>query len=132
MKRRSRGRSGATRRSLCVPPESWCSPGSAAVTSGFAPSATAALFRNGKSGLRQDEKPLEDGGAPRLATLSFGSPDQPAVQAKLHIPGCKIEKEIGRGGFGAVYRARRADGSVVAVKVMLSRVDADDAVIEKF
>ena len=33
---------------------------------------------------------------------------------------------------GAVYRARRADDSVVAVKDMLSRVDADDAAIEKF
>ena len=30
------------------------------------------------------------------------------------------------------YRARRADGSIVAVKVMLSRVDADDEAIAKF
>ena len=51
---------------------------------------------------------------------------------KLRIPGFKIEAEIGRGGFGAVYRARRADSSVVAVKVMLSRVDADDEAIAKF
>ena len=69
----------------------------------------------------------------QLARLIFGSPDQAAGKPKLQIPGCKIEAEIGRGGFGAVYRARRADdGKIVAVKVMLSRVDADDAAIEKF
>jgi pSer/pThr/pTyr-binding forkhead associated (FHA) protein len=69
----------------------------------------------------------------QLARLIFGSPDQVAGKSKLQIPGCKIEAEIGRGGFGAVYRARRADGGkIVAIKVMLSRVDADDAAIEKF
>jgi len=67
----------------------------------------------------------------QLAKLIFGAPDQ-AAKPKLQIPGCKIEAEVGRGGFGAVYRARRADGSVVAVKVMLSRVDTDDEAIEKF
>lgn len=67
----------------------------------------------------------------QLAKLIFGAPDR-AAKPKLQIPGCKIEAEVGRGGFGAVYRARRADGSVVAVKVMLSRVDADDEAIEMF
>ena len=67
----------------------------------------------------------------QLARLIFGSPDR-VVKPKLEIPGCKIEAEIGRGGFGAVYRARRADGSIVAVKIMLSRVDADDEAIAKF
>ncbi|MFZ3374269.1 MAG: FHA domain-containing serine/threonine-protein kinase [Chthoniobacterales bacterium] len=69
----------------------------------------------------------------QLARLIFGSPDQGAQKPKLEIPGCKIEAEIGRGGFGAVYRARRTgDGKIVAIKVMLSRVDADDAAVEKF
>jgi pSer/pThr/pTyr-binding forkhead associated (FHA) protein len=67
----------------------------------------------------------------QLARLIFGASNQGA-KPKLEIPGCKIEEEIGRGGFGAVYRARRAGGTVVAVKVMLSQVDADDAAIEKF
>ena len=67
----------------------------------------------------------------QLARLIFGAPDQTA-KPKLQIPGCKIEAEVGRGGFGAVYRARRADGTVVAVKVMLSRVDADDEAVAKF
>jgi eukaryotic-like serine/threonine-protein kinase len=69
----------------------------------------------------------------QLAGLIFGSPAQASGKPKLQIPGCKIEAEIGRGGFGAVYRARRAhDGKMVAIKVMLSRVDADDGDIEKF
>jgi pSer/pThr/pTyr-binding forkhead associated (FHA) protein len=69
----------------------------------------------------------------QLARLIFGSPHQAAGKPKLQIPGCNIEAEIGRGGFGAVYRARRADdGKLLAVKVMLSRVDADDEAIEKF
>lgn len=67
----------------------------------------------------------------QLAKLLFGSPDQAAIP-KLHIPRCKIEAEIGRGGFGAVYRARRTNGSLVAVKVMISRVDADDDAIARF
>ena len=67
----------------------------------------------------------------KLARLIFGSPDQVA-KPKLRIPGYKIEQEIGRGGFGAVYRARHSDGRIVAIKVMLSRVDADDDAIEKF
>lgn len=67
----------------------------------------------------------------QLAKLVFGSPDQ-AAKPKLQIPGYKIEEEVGRGGFGAVYRARRADGTIVAVKVMLARVDADDEAIAKF
>lgn len=67
----------------------------------------------------------------QLARILFASPENEAP--KLEIPSCKIEAEIGRGGFGAVYRARRiADGKTVAVKVMLSRVDADDEAIEKF
>lgn len=67
----------------------------------------------------------------QLACILFAAPENEAP--KLEIPGCKIEAEIGRGGFGAVYRARRiADGKTVAVKVMLSRVDADDEAIEKF
>ena len=66
----------------------------------------------------------------QLARLIFGSPDQ---APKLEIPDWKIEVEIGRGGFGAVYRARRTDdGKIIAVKVMLSRVDANDEAIEKF
>jgi hypothetical protein len=39
------------------------------------------------------------------------------------IPGYELRQELGRGGMGAVYLARRKkDGASVAVKVMLSKV----------
>jgi pSer/pThr/pTyr-binding forkhead associated (FHA) protein len=41
---------------------------------------------------------------------------------RLNIPGYEIEKELGRGGFGVVFRARRiADGVPVAIKVLHDR-----------
>ena len=53
----------------------------------------------------------------QLARLIFGSPENPDGKPKLKIPGYTMDAEIGRGGFGAVYRARRtSDGGVVAVK----------------
>lgn len=68
-----------------------------------------------------------------LARLIFGEPGKAADKSKLRIPGYSIREEIGRGGFGAVYRAGRDIGqSVVAIKVMLARVDADDNAVDKF
>lgn len=52
---------------------------------------------------------------------------------RLDVPGYQIEKELGRGGFGVVFRARRiADGVTVAIKVMLPRVAVPPVEIEKF
>jgi pSer/pThr/pTyr-binding forkhead associated (FHA) protein len=52
---------------------------------------------------------------------------------RLDIPGYEIEKELGRGGFGVVFRARRLSDSVpVAIKVMLPRVAVPPLEIEKF
>lgn len=68
-----------------------------------------------------------------LARLVFGDPKKADANAKLHIPGYIVQHEIGRGGFGAVYRAlRRTDGAPVAIKVMLPRVDSDDGALQKF
>ncbi len=51
----------------------------------------------------------------------------------LDIPGYVIEKELGRGGFGVVFRARRhADGVPVAIKVLLPRVAVKPVEMEKF
>jgi pSer/pThr/pTyr-binding forkhead associated (FHA) protein len=52
---------------------------------------------------------------------------------RLNIPGYEIEKELGRGGFGVVFRARRiADGVPVAIKVLLPRVAVKPVEVEKF
>jgi eukaryotic-like serine/threonine-protein kinase len=51
----------------------------------------------------------------------------------LEIPDYSIEKELGRGGFGAVYRARRdSDGARFAIKVMLSQTEATEQDVERF
>jgi len=51
----------------------------------------------------------------------------------LQIPGYSVETELGRGGFGAVYQARRkTDGAQVAIKVMLSQTDATEEDVLKF
>lgn len=65
-----------------------------------------------------------------LWALVFGGKNNPGL---LKIPGFTIEKELGRGGFGAVYRARREkDGVRVAIKVMLSQADATEDAVLKF
>jgi hypothetical protein len=66
----------------------------------------------------------------QLFDLIFGDK---AKGGLLEIPGYKIEKEIGRGGFGAVYRAKREkDGYPVAIKVMLSQTEASEDAVLRF
>jgi len=66
----------------------------------------------------------------QLFQLIFGEGKN---ESGLKIPGYSVEKELGRGGFGAVYQARREkDGVRVAVKVMLSQTDATEQDVAKF
>ena len=64
-----------------------------------------------------------------LRQLIFGQPGHAAFQLENYA----VERELGRGGCGAVYFARTArGGSPVAVKIMLSRAQADARAIEQF
>ena len=72
-----------------------------------------------------------------MARLIFeiNAADSPEARhiVEQQVGGYIIEKELGRGGFGAVYRARRAkDQQRVAVKVMLPRAAVDQTSIDKF
>ena len=64
-----------------------------------------------------------------LQRLIFGQPGEAMFQMKDYA----IERELGRGGCGAVYLARPAKGgNKVAVKIMLSRAQADTRAVEQF
>lgn len=64
-----------------------------------------------------------------MRRLIFGQPGEAAFQLENYA----IERELGRGGCGAVYLARTAKGGTpVAVKIMLSRAQADAKSIEQF
>jgi eukaryotic-like serine/threonine-protein kinase len=93
--------------------------------------------------IRQQQKPVGAPPLPPSPGLDELTPQQLAdlllkaakkgKAPRLDITGYVIEKELGRGGFGAVFRARRgSDGAVVAIKVLLPRVAVQPAEIEKF
>ncbi len=66
----------------------------------------------------------------QLFHLVFGGANDTGL---LDIPGFVAEKELGRGGFGAVYQARRKkDNAKVAIKVMLSQAEATEEAVQRF
>jgi len=72
-----------------------------------------------------------------MARLIFdlNAADSPEARqiVEQQVGGYIIEKELGRGGFGAVYRARRTtDQQRVAVKVMLPRAAVDQTSVDRF
>ncbi len=72
-----------------------------------------------------------------LARLIFevNAPKQKKAERFIEqqIGGYIVEKELGRGGFGAAYLARRMkDNKRIALKVMLSQVAVDKSNLEQF
>jgi serine/threonine protein kinase len=64
-----------------------------------------------------------------LQQLIFGKPEQELFR----LADYSIQRELGRGGCGAVYLATpKRGGSPVAVKLMLSRAQAESRAIEQF
>ena len=69
----------------------------------------------------------------QLAALLFQVKKAGGGKPLLQLPGYRVEKEIGRGGFGAVYRAvREKDNTRVAIKVLLPRAVAQKKAVEEF
>jgi len=64
-----------------------------------------------------------------MRQLIFGSPDK----AVFTLADYTVQRELGRGGCGAVYLATpKSGGELVAVKLMLSRAQAEPRAIEHF
>lgn len=83
------------------------------------PRVEAALSEGDLSGLSPEA----------MRRLIFGNPGEAVLQLENYA----VERELGRGGCGAVYFARTAKGGTpVAVKIMLSRAQADAKSIEQF
>lgn len=52
---------------------------------------------------------------------------------QVHRKRYKLEKRLGAGGFGSVYRARSADGKLVAIKIIdMSDIEDADHLVESF
>jgi len=73
------------------------------------------------------EKPLYDSGRGAVLSALLDESDDDPMVGKV-LGSYRIEREIGRGGMGAVYEAVRADGEFrlrVALKVVKRGVDTD-------
>lgn len=66
----------------------------------------------------------KSGDASEMATTS--------VVEGIEIPGYEVLEKVGSGGMASVYRARRQDGQVVALKVPMEQYVADAKFIRRF
>ena len=70
-------------------------------------------------------------GAPPPAPVATEEPPAPFVVPSPELPGYPVKKQLGQGGFGAVFQAERVyDRHVVAIKVARSdNVAAGEALV---
>jgi hypothetical protein len=89
----------------------------------------ATIFEVGVEGHGSTGPADRRGGGTLLESLVGARPEG----GRTDIPGYAVGRLIGRGGMGAVYLAKReADGSTVALKVMLAQADVDETAREAF
>jgi serine/threonine protein kinase len=58
--------------------------------------------------------------------------EQQKLSASRTIDKYQVLGKLGEGGMGAVLKARRADGQIVAVKVLLNRLAANEEFLKRF
>jgi eukaryotic-like serine/threonine-protein kinase len=101
----------------------------------------------GNTVFRVDIEGIDENGTTQTHSLSLSS-DRQALQAKvqglvqkvnpeernlLTIQGYTILKQLGQGGFGAVYLARHDEtGEEVALKVLLPKIAHNQTIVEMF
>jgi serine/threonine-protein kinase len=82
--------------------------------------------------LREDLPPITEAVTTPSQTDPV-APVWPAAPAQLPVPGYDLEAELGQGGMGRVYRARRArDGQTVAVKIIIPHAAPRPRTIARF
>jgi serine/threonine-protein kinase len=87
---------------------------------------TAAPAVTGQAPAAHDPYATNASGAP----LPEGFPPKPSLFPR--IEGHEIQRELGRGGMGVVYLARRADGTLSAIKTVKPAVVIEERQLERF
>jgi eukaryotic-like serine/threonine-protein kinase len=68
----------------------------------------------------------------RSATRSGGAVEVVPQADGIEIPGYQVLEKVGSGGMASVYKAKRADGEIVALKVPMEQYVADAKFIRRF
>ncbi|MDF1666926.1 MAG: serine/threonine-protein kinase, partial [Planctomycetota bacterium] len=100
--------------------------------SGWSDSANSALITPKQdSGPQRTSGSKQDSGNPRTPTSSLRSTTQRLPEIGEDVEGYKIVSLLGKGGMGAVYKARSANGSEFALKFILQGSEKSMARFER-